>query len=76
MEAFGAVAPPVGDARQRYQWQPPLRDLLASHTLALAARALIRAVCRYRLFNFRSESIQVFGRFGEHFSFSIGDKIT
>ena len=48
----------------------------ASYTLALAARALIRAVCRYRLFNFRSESIQVFGRFGEHFSFSIGDKIT
>jgi hypothetical protein len=48
----------------------------ASHMLALAARALIRAVGSYRLFNFQSESVQVLGRPGEHLSFSIGDKIT
>ena len=45
------------------------------HTLA--ARARIRAVCCcYRLFKFESESVQVFSRLGEHFSFSIGGKLT
>jgi hypothetical protein len=43
---------------------------------ALAARALICAVCNYRLFNFESESVQVFGCPGEHFSLTIGNKIT
>ena len=48
----------------------------ASHMLALVARALIRAVCSYRLFNFRSEGVQVLGCLGENFPFSIADKGT
>jgi hypothetical protein len=42
--------------------------------LTLAARAHIRAACRYRLFNFQSESVQVLGRLGEHLPLPISDK--
>lgn len=49
---------------------------VASHMLALAARALFRAACRYGLFNFQSESVQVLGRLGENLPFSIGDEST
>jgi hypothetical protein len=39
-------------------------------------RALISCVCGYRLFKFRRESVQVFGRFGKHFAFPVRGETT
>jgi hypothetical protein len=47
----------------------------ASRIHTLVVRAFVRAVCCDCLFKFESKSVQVFGRPGEHLSFSIGDKL-
>ena len=47
-----------------------------SHMHALASLAVINSVCGYRLFNFQSKTVQMFGRSCEHFSFPVGGKTT
>ena len=48
----------------------------ASHMHALAPFPVISSVCGYRLFNFQSKTVQMFGRSCEHFSFPVGGKTT
>ena len=79
-------APAMTPKKQQQPWKHSARscrlsvmrgsDISGNRLFAISCASRIRAVRSYRLSNFQGESVQVFGRPGEHLSFSIGEKIT